>query len=532
MAEIAFLDESTINQIAAGEVIENPASVVKELVENALDSGASEISIETKAGGRSLIKVIDNGRGMSEEDLLLSIERHATSKLKRVQDLNSLITLGFRGEALPSIASISKLSIHTSPDSGKGSLLRLEGGKIENMIPSPRKKGCSVEVKSLFYNVPVRRKFQKSVAWDTAEIHKVLTKFTLSYPACGFSWKHDEKLQFSFTEDEGLEERVKLLLGEEFFSKMVHVEQNQGELCLNGYISHPSLHRPHRSGQYLFINQRAVVSPLISKRVLEGYGTRLPTHRFPLFVLFLTLPSSWVDVNVHPQKREVRLTEESTLAHISTMIEQALETLSRPTNVILPAMVAEEPLVEYSAPSIPKFEEPFVIEPCVRVIGKIKNYLFVEEEDGIRVIDGKRALERIVYEQLHLSHAKQEVQSLLLPLHLEFTGKEKAHLLERMDELIDFGVSIRHFGGDTFVVDAIPAVMEGDEIADLISLFLEEGALKNKMGRCLKRRAIHTLEQGIAVVEKLMRCHHFEETPDGKPIYYLLNEKELEKKFS
>ena len=575
---IRLLDDATINQIAAGEVIENPASVVKELVENALDSGSSEICVITKAGGRSLIKVSDDGCGMSPDDLLLAVERHATSKLSRAADLESLCTLGFRGEALPSIAAVSKFSVHSAQEVG-GSLLSIEGGKMGGLHPLPRRQGTTIEVKSLFFNTPVRKKFQKSLSWDTAEIHKVLTKFALSFPAVGFSWTCDEQLPLSCPRGEDYHQRIASLLGQEWMSSSVPLEHQKGEFKLVGRICRPSQNRPNRSGQYLFINQRAVISPWVAQQVLESYGTRLSNHRYPLFVLYLTLPPHLIDVNVHPQKREVRLREEERLKpFILQSIHRALENrpeetagqlpiltkvpffepaLSRTLGSLEPREVSpanafqnpykeqnpdalkgwvlqderdclHEPASAYR--STPPQERLLFEEPTVSIVGKVKQYFFAEELHGIRVVDGLRAMERIVFDQLHVEKGKQEVQTLLMPIQLKMTGKDQALLTSHLSALNELGVGIRPFGGDTFLVDAIPAILEPQEIPEWIQIYLEEGRIPHQIGKCLKRGSL-SLGGGASLVKKLFQCQNPDYTPAGKRIHHLLDSQQLDKLF-
>lgn len=545
---IRILDEKTINQIAAGEVIENPASVVKELVENALDSGASEILVETKGGGRGLVKVADDGCGMSRDDLLLSIERHATSKLSEVEGLDHLDTLGFRGEALPSIASVSKMTLHSASASGIGSFLEIEGGKIGRVSPQPRQRGTTIEVRSLFFNVPVRRKFQKSVGWDTGEIHKILIKFALSYPGVGFTWVSDEKQQFTCPREQDKLQRIALLLGEEFVHSSLPMEQFHESLRLEGRISLPSHHRPTRTGQYLFINQRMVVSPWVGQKVLEAYGTRLSSHRYPFFVLYLTLPPSWIDVNVHPQKREVRLREEEKLTQfIHTSVDRALNVTTSSSVDFFPA-AREIPEIFLSFPkeetavsiSYERQPEPFLHvsepqekyeiyqNPPLRVVGKVKNYLFVEDPLGIRLVDGTRALERIIFEELQGKKQEQSIQALVFPIQMHVAGTERILLERHLESLNEIGISIRHFGGETFIVDAIPSLLEPHEIQDLIYAYLEEGAIPKKMGKCIKR-TIASIEVGSDLVKRLFQCRDPDRTPNGKPIHSLLDQKTLEK---
>ncbi|MDF2577932.1 MAG: mutL [Chlamydiales bacterium] len=318
---IHVLSEQAINQIAAGEVIENPGSIVKELVENALDAGASEITIEVKAGGRQLIRITDNGCGMSFEDAVLCLQRHATSKISSLDDLNILATMGFRGEAIPSIASVSKFTIltaqETSSEDTTGTLVCVDGGKLVQHTKATRPRGTTIEVKSLFFNVPVRKKFQKSINFDNAEIQKIITLLALGNPGVKFHLINEDKslLKVSFqtntTPDKLLSTRVLDVMGIDFFKELRPFDIRDGKYRFHGYIGHPHFVKHNRTGQYLFINRRPVLVPLISSALKAGYGTRLPTQKYPVCILYLEIPSDQVDVNVHPQKREVRLREES-----------------------------------------------------------------------------------------------------------------------------------------------------------------------------------------------------------------------------
>lgn len=332
-SKIRVLSEHTINQIAAGEVIENPASVVKELVENAIDAEASEISVEIVGGGRNLIRISDNGFGMSADDAVLCLERHATSKIKNVDDIQTILTMGFRGEAIPSIASISKFSILTCPkDQEIGTLVIVEGGRILKCEKAPRSHGTTIEVKSLFYNVPVRRKFQKSPNIDANEILKMLSMIALGNPSIKFELISNEKTTL-FTKKpingtplENLKNRIKSILGADFIESSFAVSGSLDGIQVEGFIGCPSITRQNRTGQYLFINQRAVQNPYISYAVRNAYGTALASNRHPIYVLHLTIPGDLVDVNVHPQKKEVRLRQEQALKDlVIKSVEQALQ---------------------------------------------------------------------------------------------------------------------------------------------------------------------------------------------------------------
>ena len=335
---IRVLSELTINQIAAGEVIENPASVVKELVENSLDAGAKSICIEILEGGRQLIRISDDGCGMLPDDALLSLERHATSKIKNVDDIQDLLTMGFRGEAIPSIAAISKFTLLTSTilsdhsnektaqansseaSNHKGTLIQVEGGRILSCNTATRSPGTTIEVKSLFFNVPVRRKFQKSPSFDEQEILKIVGFLALANPSIGFELISNQKsllktplISSSLSFQPLLGKRIECVLGKNYFSSLLPLEFQQVPYACIGFIGIPTSHRPNKTGQHLFLNQRAVTSPLIAGAIREGFGPMLASNRYPIFVLHITMPGSLIDVNVHPQKKEVRIRQEMQL---------------------------------------------------------------------------------------------------------------------------------------------------------------------------------------------------------------------------
>lgn len=342
-SKIRVLTEHTINKIAAGEVIENPASVVKELVENSIDAKASEIYIEIKGGGRQLIRITDNGCGMNGDDALLCLERHATSKIREVEDIHNVTTMGFRGEAIPSIASISKFMLLTKHQAEKhqidelslGTMVIVDGGKIINCSPAACSPGTTIEVKSLFFNVPVRKKFLKSPVADTNEILKMISIIALGHCGIKFQLVSDGKtllttaIPQNSSFNEQLSARVEAVLGNDYFQNCVPLYYEQDGAAIQGLIGLPSYTRHNRTGQFLFINNRAVFSPLVTFAIKEGYGTALFSGRHPVFVLHLSIPGSLVDVNVHPQKREVRLRQEHILKKfIIKGVEQALQSTS------------------------------------------------------------------------------------------------------------------------------------------------------------------------------------------------------------
>lgn len=327
-SKIRVLSDHTINKIAAGEVIENPASVVKELVENSLDAGATDVCIEIQGGGRQMIRISDNGCGMNGDDALLCLERHATSKLREVEEIHSLSTMGFRGEAIPSIASISKFNLLTCATQEQnappvvGTMVIVDGGKIVSCHPAARSQGTTIEVKSLFFNVPVRKKFLKSPSVDANEILKTMSLMALGYPGIKFQLLSDGKNLLSAPASkvpsfaEQLKARIESVLGSDFSQNTFYIQEKKEGIALEGVIGKPGYTRHNRTGQYLFINKRGVVSPLVAYAVKEGFGSSIPAGRFPVFVLHLNIAGDLVDVNVHPQKREVRLRQEQLIKEL------------------------------------------------------------------------------------------------------------------------------------------------------------------------------------------------------------------------
>lgn len=534
--KIRVLSDHIINQIAAGEVIENPASVVKELVENSLDAGSTSIYVEIIEGGRQLIRVADNGSGMSKDDALLSLERHATSKIADVSDIESLLTMGFRGEAVPSIASISKFTLLTSQGE-KGTLVTVDGGKLLSVVNAVRSKGTTIEVKSLFFNVPVRRKFQKSPTYDTQEIVKVLGFLALANPQIEFELICDQKSIFKAKEmssemnfQELLEKRIEAVLGREYAQSIIPIKFHREDYQIEGFIGHPDVHKTNRTGQYLFINRRAVISPLISSALKEGYGTLLPSDRFPVFVIHLTLPGSLMDVNVHPQKREVRLRQEQQLkSALFEAVQQAIRPQPQQPVVFSPLKEAREvnepppfwgPYAsllspEKSAQIKSVNEEPWQfrhtpqpsIAPVVsvplpptpiiqiqskqppRVLTTLVGYFLVEsfglnrqlfrvgasqKEGGLALIDHRAAYARVYYENLLKRSTSREIQSLLIPLTLHLSAVESSILQANLAVLNQMGFSVRGFGEHTFVLDAFPLFIKENEVETLIHRIIQD----------------------------------------------------------
>lgn len=532
-SKIRVLNEQTINQIAAGEVIENPASVVKEIVENAIDAESTEITVEIVGGGRALIRITDNGFGMNADDAVLCLERHATSKIKNVDDIQTILTMGFRGEAIPSIASISKFSILTCGKGEEmGTLVVVDGGRILQCSKAARSHGTTMEVKSLFFNVPVRRKFQKSPNIDTNEILKTLSIIALGNPNIKFELISNEKKILSSpiankgTDLENLKNRIKSILGADFAESTCPVKGEAEGYKVTGFIGFPSTTRQNRTGQYLFINQRPVQNSSISYAVRDAYGTALSPNRHPIYVLYLSIPGDLVDVNVHPQKREVRLRQEQSLKElILKSVEKGLQnsgfsmeneivnssftfakypavhpqfSLTNRYQAVINEAKDEDPTPFYPEHPIlkplpweaktqnhsdnqPELFSNIQYEKPVNVLATIQGFIMIDpstlkpipeleirKEAILCLVDQKAAHSRIIFEKLCENKAIA-VQSLLIPHTFETTPLESAVFLEQLDFLNEMGIHIHQSGPKTFIVDALPEIFGNSDVQTLLT---------------------------------------------------------------
>ncbi|BAE80835.1 methyl-directed DNA mismatch repair protein [Chlamydia felis Fe/C-56] len=513
---IQLLDTTTINQIAAGEVIENSISVVKELVENALDAGADEIEVETLGGGQGLIVVKDNGCGMSAEDVTLALKRHATSKIGEFSDIFSLSSFGFRGEALPAIASISKMEILSCPRIGEGSRTIIHGGEIIASEAKPRQLGTTISIDSLFYNVPVRRGFQKSPQADRIAMRKLLENRILSIEGVGWSWVSERQQEFHILKHRGFAERVGFVMGEGFMQEALRVDSGERPVCVRGFLGSPGFHRPTRSGQRVFINDRPVDSVFISKQIREAYSMLLPPQRHPVFVLKLYLPPEWCDFNVHPQKTEVRILKEEFVGEF--LSESIGEVLARPqessvsekTIFSLPALrffdehLAErssvEPLESISLPELsipPKVPLPFLdkgqdipttdgqmqidwgVSQEVRFLTSLGKIVLAEDSEGVHAIFTEAARKHLFY--LALTENQQynyKSQSFLVPLCLEVTPQEGIFLSSHVEDFKQLGIELSQMGPCIFAIDSAPTFIGEEELKSWILFLAAESHAK------------------------------------------------------
>jgi DNA mismatch repair protein MutL len=522
MGRIHLLDTQTIEQIRAGEVIERPASVVKELVENAIDAGAKTISVRISGGGITEIAVQDDGEGMSPEDAQLAILRHATSKLTSSADLFALTTLGFRGEALASVAAIAHLELLTRvPEVVEGVRVKVVGGAPAETVPAAAPPGTTITVRHLFFNTPPRRAFLKSPAAEGSQIEEVMIGLALSRPEVRFLFIWDQRLVFDALPQDSLAARVRAVLGKDWAEGLIplsHTDEPTNEgIGLTGLIGPPDRHRNTRMAQYFFVNRRLVKSQPLSFALSRGYGELLPAGRFPVGVVFLTVPPYTVDVNVHPTKREVKFQDERAVLHVLTQrVRHALDqanlfrTVSLspaatslavgndipipdpadyplrrsvdPTRPEPPLRLVAKPAVQAAPASAPVTPAPLGAksQPVLwrrldgtefRIVGQSHElFVLVEVEGELWVIDQHAAHERVLYEQvLETLHSRRgESQPLLLPLTFELPAAARAALEEVQEYLTTLGFDIRPFGGNTYHVQATPPYFRPADTPDLI----------------------------------------------------------------
>ena len=477
MPKIKTLSDALITKIAAGEVIERPASVVKELLENSLDAGADEISIEIMEGGVSLIRIKDNGEGMDREDSIRCIVRHATSKLTTENDLTHISTLGFRGEALAAVAAVSHMTIQTNDGGKTGTQIEVEFGELKKTSDIAHPRGTTITVRNLFGNAPVRKKYLKVMATEYQAILDLVTRFVLGNPALQMSLSHnEEKVLFSPKTTDALENIISVY-GKDIAKHMIEVNYTAHKIRLSGYTSMPELTRGTKQFQTLFLNGRYVQSSLIQKAIMEAYHTLLFEHRYPLVVLSITMDPTMVDVNVHPQKMQVRLLQENVLHQIvydglresllAARLIPAVETRS-------PQIYRESPKTANSRPKYPLVhdkQENLVVETIAlremeadekdpfTLLGQAnKSFIVCEEEDGLLIVDQHAAHERINFEknmQEYHTHSPPS-QELLDPVPLELSAADFAVFSSTKELFAKQGFRIEEFGGTTAIVRAVP----------------------------------------------------------------------------
>ena len=567
MGLIRILSEKVASQIAAGEVVERPASVVRELIDNSIDSGASRILIKIENGGRNLIRVADNGAGMDRDDLLLCAERHATSKINELSDLFSVRTLGFRGEAIPSIAAVSRMAITSrTPDQLAGFRLKLQGGKIKEIEETGAPLGTTVEVKDLFFNTPARKKFLRSAPTETDHIVDTLSRIALPFTKLSFRLDDRDKILLSLPSVESDVSRLSALFGHEVAGSMIPMMKEIQGLRLSGYLSPPEWDRARGDHLFMYVNRRSVRERLLTHAVIEGYGSRLMKGRYPYAVIFIEIDPALVDVNVHPAKQEVRF-HQNRLVHeaVKTVVEEILRQQAAalfrvPSSASEGAMERvgriEEPIGEYASTPAevtisrePELQVQLMIKESPVVLGQLKEtYILCETKEGLLLVDQHAAHERRVFEKLKKSYdsATLECQPFLIPPTVEFSPSESRTILKKMEELSQLGITLEHFGGSTFMVRSVPNILVDVHwesfLREILPLLEEQGAVKGDqvVESLLSLMACHgairagqrlSKEEMIALVEQLDEVEVPTNCPHGRPVFKRLSYYEIEKMF-
>ncbi|MEY2579994.1 MAG: mismatch repair protein MutL [Verrucomicrobiota bacterium] len=598
MSRIRLLPEILASQVAAGEVIERPASVIKELVENSIDAGARKIEVSVRRGGISLMRVVDDGCGMDRDDALLSLERHATSKIRTSADLAAIATLGFRGEALPSIASVSRFRLTTrEPDAVAGTEIIVSGGKIETVRDGGEPPGTQIEVRSIFYNLPARRKFLRSENTESRNIEHQLHLQATGHPEIAFVFVRDERVILQLPAAASLLDRIRDLHGKDLVDRLLNVEEpknNPAKIRIRGLIGQAGVSRHTRAQQLVFVNGRAIESPVLTAALREGYHTALMKGQFPVTFLFLDLDPAAVDVNVHPAKREVRFRDPNAVREaVVDAIRRTLEGGRRDWQQQFQRPPAEPsvsiPQEHFAAPAIEQrqFAEAEVSSVIPRlsgseeterfpeaagitdpgynraeainvastsqqfqIIGVLnKLYVLMENQDGLVLVDQHAAHERILFEELRRRMEEQGVpsQRLLLAQTFELAPRDAEWVERNAATLQKMGIGIEPFGQNAFKIDSLPTFLDVSDPVTFMRKVIDglksasNGSSALRLGEDMIAKTVcrHAVKANDPLryleVEKLitdlLQCDLPYCCPHGRPTMIQISHSELEKKF-
>jgi DNA mismatch repair protein MutL len=586
------MDEPLSNKIAAGEVVERPASVVKELVENAIDAGSTSIDIYLEEAGLQTIQITDNGSGMDEEDAILSFSRHATSKIANEYDLFRIRTLGFRGEALASIASVSKVALWTSDGSTTGTSIEIEGSHVKKQQAGALRKGTDIKVSQLFFNTPARLKYMKTIQTELGHIIDLINRLALCYPSIAFKLSHGEQVLLHTNGRGDLQQVIAAIYGMAIAKKMIPFEGESSDYRIHGYASLPEITRASKNYLTLFVNGRWVKHYSVQQSIVNAYHTFLPIERYPLVILNIVGDPYLTDVNVHPSKQHIRLSKEKelqqlvedTIRNTIRSIMRAPEIAEKPKKAIDSSeqmdlwkskpvqptysenrsmhtfnktsdtsMVKEQ--MDHQEPFIPPMEnmqavsskEPF---PELDIVGQIHGtYIVAQSVDGFYLIDQHAAQERIKYEFFRDKVGEVEAgerQSLLIPLSMHYSADEALRLKEYADQLEEVGVSLEEFGPTTFIVRDhpvwFPKGFEEEIVKELVEQVLtgrkadvkklrEDAAIMMSCKRSIKANHFLTKDDMTKLLFDLRQAEHPFTCPHGRPVIVHFSTYEIEKMF-
>lgn len=582
MGIIQTLDIQLTNMIAAGEVVERPMGIVKELVENAIDAKATRIEINTLQGGIESIEVIDNGMGMDSADATTAFQRHATSKISKTQDLWAIQTLGFRGEALPSIASVSQVILETN-NGEEATRVEIKYGNLISARPFPCNQGTLIKITGLFQKTPARLKHLKTVSYENSLIADVIQKFACSHPEIAFVFTNDGKESFRTSGSGDLLEVVFQLYGKDIAKNAIAIDERDADYHLTGICIHPQFTRSTRNAISIFLNERIVRPYRIQKAVVDSYSNYIPSDRYPIVILNIKMDSQLVDVNVHPSKWEVRLSKEQQLEHlIKEMLPKILERHIQAPQIPIQHVVKEKVEIQQfftdSEPEIEKkVDKPILlihedkqdykshviqeevvekIEPLpqrsfpkLRVLGQLHGkYILCEGDEGLYIIDQHAAQERVNFEKFQdeMENKQPVMMDCLIPFNLHATNDCISRIDEINDAVLSIGIQFEVFGSDRLIVRQTPIWMKDIEamtfLQDLLDSFKDEREISSKKIHKDKiatmachhsirfNRILNNDEMG-EVVSQLENCHQPYHCPHGRPTFICIVESQLEREF-
>ena len=561
MKKIILLPSKIAQKIAAGELIERPFSVVKELVENSLDAGSAEIKIDVVEGGKRLIRVSDNGYGMSREDALICFERHSTSKLTKEEDLDSISTMGFRGEALPSISAVSRVSLKTSDGIGeKGTKIVREGEEMLRCEDVAFPRGTSIEVKDLFFNLPARQKFLRSDRAELSRIANYLTQIALSFPDVRFSLRHGSRRAFDYPAVSNLKERLYQVYGKEVLEKLMEVNYEEDGRGIHGFVSRPPSGRNDRSHQLFYVNNRLVKDRMVLAALNQSFRGYLEKDRFAEAFLFLALPYAEVDVNVHPTKAEVRFKESQPIFYLlQAGITQAItkELGIKEVYPFQPEIRESRQIDQKYQPFLMKFPDNMEVQTresfgpetkketgYPRVLGQYLNtYIVATDEEGILIIDQHNAHERVLYERYTEIGQKKEWPGKmpLLPMIFDLSASQVLNLEHNRELLKDVGFLVENMGGRSFALKEYPDIFKEEEAKQIFLSLLEgikEEKVQDRKGALIATLACKSavkagqplvFEKMNYLVEELFQTSNPSLCPHGRPIVLKIGRGQIEK---
>lgn len=561
MSKIILLSSDVSQKIAAGEVIERPFSAVKELVENSLDAGASDIKTELHSGGKRLIRVTDNGQGMNREDALLCFERHSTSKISRVNDLDRIATLGFRGEALPSVSAVSRIILKTSDGKGeKGTLIEREGEKVIQVSDIAFPKGTSVEVRDLFFNLPARKKFLRSERAELSWITRYMTHVSLAYPGVRFSLVHGKRHVFDYPSVKTLKERIFQVYGKSLLEHLMEVDHEEEGRRLYGFASVPPSGRRDRTHQLFFVNRRLVRDRNLQAGLNQAYRGFLEKDQFSEAFLFLSCPYEDVDINVHPAKAEIRFTDPHAFFQIifhsiekAMLKKQGIKEVYPASESAKGRLRIEEGMRERSFLSPERKQEAWtdVLPPpekeervFPRILGQYQDtYIIASSEDGIFIIDQHNAHERVLFEKYQdIDKKKKWPQKLaLFPVLFELSPSQVLSLEGNQAVLEDAGFRVEAMSGRSISLKEFPDLFKEEEAKEIFLSLLEDikgDKIKDKKMKLLATLACKTavkagqplsFEKMSYLVEELFKTSNSSLCPHGRPVMVKIERKEIER---